>query len=193
MKTLMTLIAAICLVGAALAQPSNPPKPGPEHQKLSIWFGDWTFESEMQATPLGPAGKGAGKATVRPILGGFFMEWRSEGKGPAGPSQYFEVDGYDALNKRYTWNGFESDGSANSATYTIEGTTVSYSGTTLQGDKQFRFRGTVVFDAGLASFIEKRELSVDGQTWMPNFTIKFIKAKNEPDKVKKAKKTGDRP
>ena len=194
MKTPMTLLAVICLVAAALGQPPSPaPKPGPEHQKLNIWVGDWTYEGESQATPLEPAGRWVGKSTNRPILGGFFVEFRARDEGPTGTNQYFEVDGYDALNKRYTWNGFSSAGSINSVTYTIDGTTVNYSGTALQGDKQYKIRGTIVFTPDFMSNVEKREVSADGQTWMPMFEAKFIKAKTGPDKAKKAKKTGGRP
>ena len=72
--------------------------------------------------------------------------------------------GYDALNKRFTWNGFESDGGATSVTYTIDGTTVDYSGAALSGEKQFKIRGTNVFSPDFMSDVEKREVSAEGQT-----------------------------
>ena len=156
---------------------SSTAKPGPEHKKLSIWFGEWAMESDIQATPLGPAGKFIGEAKVRPILDGFFMEWLSEGNGPGGPDHYFEVDGYDAFNKKYTWNGFDSDGSVHTVSYSIDDTKVAYTGTVLVGEKQYKIRGTTSFSADLTSWFEKRELSVDGQTWMPNFQTKGVKTK----------------
>ena len=62
MKTLIKLILAVGLVGATLAQqPSQPPKPGPEHQKLALWFGEWTYEGEYLATPVNPGGKFTGR------------------------------------------------------------------------------------------------------------------------------------
>ena len=68
MKTLITLIAAACLVGTAFGQQPNPsPTPGPEHKKLEIWVGDWTYEIVAQASPLGPASTFTGKNTARPI------------------------------------------------------------------------------------------------------------------------------
>ena len=167
---LVASLSATALLGQAPA-----PKPGPEHQKLNIWVGDWTYEGEDQATPLGPAGKFAGKMTDRPILGGFFVEWRIEEPGPAGPNQYVGVCGYDGLNKKYFWNGFASDGSFHSVSYTIDGTTVSLSGVHQFKDKAYKIRGTVVFGADFASFVQKREISVDGQTWMPHWQGKFTK------------------
>ena len=165
------LVIAVLTVGL-LAQTAAP-KPGPEHQKLNIWVGDWTSEGESQATPLGPARKYVGKATVRPILNGFFVEWR----GQSGDSSWNEVDGYDALNKTYFWTGFSDDGSFNSVTYTIDGTKVKYSGTLILGDKQYRIRGTMEFGSDFMSCVDKQEVSADGRTWMPNFQLKMVKIK----------------
>ena len=191
MKRIVRVAGLMALLSALALQAQTPaPKPGPEHQKLNIWVGDWTFEGEAQATPLGPAGRFAGKSTVRPILNGFFVEFRGESKGPKDPGGTFrsiEVDGYDAVNKRYTWNDFGNDGSANSVTYTIDGTTVTYSGTALSGEKQYKIRGTVVFTPDFMSNVEKREVSADGQTWMPVFEGKFVKSKKGSQKAEKAK------
>jgi ketosteroid isomerase-like protein len=176
MKTLITLIAATCFVGAALGQqPSQPPKPGPEHQKLGIWVGDWQYQGEAKDSPMGPGGKFSGKSTARWVLNGFFVEFRGEDTGPAGTSQFVETDGYDPVNKRYTWNGFGSDGSTSVVTYTIDGTTVSYSGTAGAGAKQCQFRGTSVFAADFMSAVDKRECSADGKTWTPLAECKATK------------------
>jgi Protein of unknown function (DUF1579) len=178
-KSFQVVLGLMALLSAMVLRAQTPAaKPGPEHEKLmKIWVGDLTYEGESSATPLGPAGKSVGKATVRPLLGGFFVEWRGEEKGPAGTFSWFEVDGYDALNKRFFWTGFGSDGNLTSVTYSINGTTMDYSGTLLLGEKQFKIRGNVVFAADFMSWVEKRELSVDGQTWMPNFQSKTIKTK----------------
>jgi hypothetical protein len=174
MKRIGFAVGLVILVftGALQAQTAAP-KPGPEQMKLNIWVGDWNYEGENQVTPLGRAGKYVGKQTVRPILGGFFVEFHGE----EGSLNWYEVDGYDALNKRFFWTGFGSDGNVNAVTYTINGTTVEYSGTVRLGEKQYKIRGTCVFAADFMSFVDKRELSVDGQTWMPNFQGKSIKTK----------------
>lgn len=76
MKILTKLIVVACFVGAAIAQvPSQPPKPGPEHQKLQLWCGEWTYEGEYYATFLGPGGKFTGRMTGRPIMDGFGAEY----------------------------------------------------------------------------------------------------------------------
>jgi hypothetical protein len=174
MKRIAIAVCVVVLVLAVVTWAQTPaPKPGPEQKKLEIWVGNWTYEGENYATPLGPAGKYVEKQTGRPILGGFFVEFHGE----ENPLNWYEVDGYDALNKRFFWTGFGSDGNVNSVTYTINGTTVEYSGTVRLGEKQYKIRGTCVFAADFMSFVDKRELSVDGQTWMPNFQGKSIKTK----------------
>ena len=58
----VTWLAAVCCAGTAFAQQlGQPPKPSPEHQKLQLWFGEWTYEGENQATFLGPGGKFTGR------------------------------------------------------------------------------------------------------------------------------------
>ena len=181
MRRVMIVIGmALLLVGVALQAQTPAPKPGPEHKKLDIWVGDWTYEGENHATPLGPAGKFSGKNSARPILGGFFIEFRGEEKGTAGTTQWLEVDGYDSVSKKFTWNVFSSDGSVQTVTYTIEGTTVPYSGTLIVGGKQYKIRGTCVFTPDFTINIDKREISVDGKTWMPFWEAKATKVKSSP-------------
>ena len=181
MKRTVIAVGLIALFFALAARAQAPaPKAGPEQKKLGIWVGDWTYEGESKATPLGPAGKFSGKFTVRPILGGFFVEFRGEEKGPSGPSQWVEIDGYDPVNKKFTWNGFDSDGGVETVNYTIDSNTVTYSGTMALGDKQYKMKGTVVFTPDFMSDVEKREISLDGKTWTPIFETKFTKAKSSP-------------
>lgn len=181
MKRVAIVIGLAVLIGAAALQAQSPaPKPGPEQKMLEIWIGDWTYQTETQATPLGPAGKSSGMVTVRPVLNGFFLEWRGEEKGPSGTTQWFEIDGYNALNKKFMWNGFSSDGSFDTAVYTIKANTVDYSGTTFMGEKQYKFRGGVVFSPDLMSFVDKKEVSADGKTWMQWWETRATKSKPSP-------------
>ena len=181
MKRIVIMVAMAVLLLSVAAQAQAPlPKPGPEHKKLEIWLGDWTFVEEGPATPFGPAYKISGKSSVKPILGGLFIEFRVEAKGTAGPVQYFEVDSYNPATKKYTWNGFASDGSIHTVAYTIEGTSVPYSGTEVINGKQAKIRGTITFTPDFMSCEEKREISADGKTWMPFFANKFTKVKSSP-------------
>lgn len=181
MKRTVIAVGLIALLFASAAQAQAPaPKAGPEQKKLEIWVGDWTYEGEHHATPFGPAGKYSGKVSVKPILGGFFVEFRGEEKGTAGTSQWAEIDSYNPLTKKYAWNGFDSDGTVSEVTYTIEGNTVSYSGTEVTGGKQAKIRGTAVFAPDFMSWVEKNEISADGTAWVPREETKFTKVESSP-------------
>ena len=181
MKRIVIAIGLMMLLLAVSAVPQTPaPKPGPEHKWLARWAGDWTSEGVVHATPFGPEGKTTGKGSARPILGGFFVEWRTEEKGPGGTVEGIEIDGYDPVTKKFTWNSFASDGSVQRITYTIEGNTVSYSGTQVTGGKQAGIRGTITLAPDFMSNVEKREISADGKAWMPLFESKVTKVKPSP-------------
>jgi hypothetical protein len=181
MKCTLIAAALVMLLIALPAQAQTPaPKPGPEHKKLEIWVGDWTYEGEAKATPFGPAGKFSGKNSTKSILGGFFVEFRGEENGVAATTHWAETDGYDSVIKKYTWNSFASDGSVQTVTYTIEGNKVPYSGTQITGGRQANIRGTCVFTPDFMSNVDKREISFDGKEWMPLWEVKATKAKSSP-------------
>ncbi len=178
---LLTFVGLVLLLFAVALQAQAPaPKVGPEQKKLEIWVGNWIFEGEMKATPLGPAGKSTGEWTARFMLKGFFTNVQGEYTGPAGTTQWSEINSYNTVTKKYNWNGFDSGGGISIGTYTIEGTTVPYTGNQMVGGKEYKIRGNCVFSSDFMSMTEKREISVDGVTWMPLFEIKGTKAKSSP-------------
>ena len=178
MKHTAVVVGMLVLLLAVASQAQGPaPKPGPELKKLEIWVGDWTYEGEAKSTPLGPAGRYSGKSSTRPILGGFFIESRAEENGSSGFFQWQSIDGYDPISKRFTWRGFTNDGSFDAGTYTIDNKTESYSGTLTSGGKQYQERGTIVFSTDFTSYVDKREISTDGKTWMPFFENKGTKGR----------------
>lgn len=174
---ILLLVLAVPCLAFGQAQAAQPPKPGPEQQKLKVYVGDWTYEGETHATPFGPAGKFMGKASVRAILGGFFIEWHAEEKGTAGTTDWVEIDGYDPISSRFTFYYFDNSGMIQTVSYTMEGTKLSFSGTQSLGGKQAKVRGTGVFAADLASWVERFELSMDGRVWTPFWESRFTKVK----------------
>lgn len=177
MKRIALVIGILALILAAAWAQVSTPKPNPEQKQLEIWLGTWTYEGEAQQTPLGPAGKYTGKATVSPLFNGLFVEWRGEEKGTAGEFQWSEIDGYDAVNKKFVWYSFGSEGEFNTAHYTIEANAVNYAGTTRQGDKEYKFRGTCVFAPNRMTWTEKREVTLDGKAWLTLFENKYTNVK----------------
>ena len=168
MKTAISLILAATLTALGLAQTAIPSIPlAPEHKKLELWLGGWSYESTLHESPLGAAGTSHGNCSVRLILGGQFVEFQGEETGPAGTIQWVETDGYDPVLDCFFWKSFASDGSAIDATYTFDGHRAAVSGTLLAGAKRYRLRGSMTFADDFQSLTDKREISTDGVHWTP--------------------------
>src|SRR5207249_9655068 len=63
--------------------PPQMPKPGPEHQRLHYFVGDWETITEAKPSPFGPGGKITAK-DHNVMLGDFFVVFHSDSTGPMG-------------------------------------------------------------------------------------------------------------
>jgi len=122
MKSMVAVAAFAMLACAAWAQGPPMPKPGPEHEKLHYFVGEWKEEGEMKASPFGPAGKYT-STDHNQMLGDFFLVLHSDGSGPMGAIKEIAVMGYDAKAKKYTYDGYTSMGEHETSTGTISGDT----------------------------------------------------------------------
>ena len=94
------VMALLLLLFTASMQAQGPaPKPGPEYKAYEVWLGDWQYEGEAKDSPIGPGGKYSGRTTVRWVLDGWFMEFRSQERGNLGDLEVVEFDWYDAAAK----------------------------------------------------------------------------------------------
>ena len=179
MKTVVRLIVVACFAGAAVAQqPNQPPKPGPEQQKLQLWVGEWTYEYESQATFLGPGEKATGRITARSISNGFGLESVSNEQSPSGEKQTVEVDTYDPATKSYPHIVVSSDGSFYQGSFTVNGSVGTWEGIWVVNGKRYKNRGTNTVAPDGMSYIDHGEISVDGKTWVPWFTTEFTKVQD---------------
>jgi hypothetical protein len=84
--------------------------PGPEHERLAALEGEWDlmvrFWSAAGAEPV----SGTGRAVNRMILGGRFLETRTEGSFAGQPIASLMVLGFDRRAERYTSVGFDTWG-----------------------------------------------------------------------------------
>lgn len=111
------LVAAVCFVlvlaGVSPAQDaSQMPTPGPEHKKLQYYAGTWSVEYDIKPSPMAPAGKMTSTDRSQWLPGGFFLVTNSEGKSPLGEWKGLSIMGYNAEEKVYTYDGFNSLGHA---------------------------------------------------------------------------------
>jgi hypothetical protein len=180
-RLLFAALLPLCACGANAPRVADVrAQAAPEYQKLKVWVGDWTYEATNFESPLGPAGKSTGTITVRMVMGGYFVEWSGEDRGPGGVSHWREIDGYDGAAGKYFWATMAEDGSWQTATYSFAGNTSPYSGTVLVKGKLYKFRGVLTFAPDGKSFVDKREYSIDGESWKPLWEGRWTKVKETP-------------
>jgi hypothetical protein len=178
MKRFAIAAAAVWLSTVTLpAQAPEIPKPGPEHQKLAPFVGNWTFEGEMKPGPMGPGGKVTGTDQINWVPGNFFIQRLFTFKLPVGTIQGLEIIGYDAGKKQYTFNSFDSMGGTGTGTVNPSGSTWSAAGTMRMGPQTMHERCKLAFGAGDTTLAISCEMSMDGKKWAPSMEGKATKAK----------------
>ena len=161
---IMLMAPAITLAQAAAVQ---PPKPGPEHQKLAGLVGNWTSEGECSEWPFGPAEKYASKIKAEWFPGNFAVVRHLVSKSSAsGDSVGMEVVAYDSRVKVYTWSGIDSIGFNAIGKASISKDTLTINWTDRAKGKIYKIRGTL---QGLGSdkFLWSVTYSEDGKAWTP--------------------------
>jgi hypothetical protein len=104
----MHSLAAVALLSVvssqdASAQGAQPPKPGPEHQRLGYFVGKWKAEGEMKPGPMGPGGKMTSTDNCEWFAGHYSVICRSEAKTPMGSNKSIGILGYNSEEKVYTY------------------------------------------------------------------------------------------
>jgi hypothetical protein len=180
MKCFAVVVAVVSMSAAVVtAQKQEMPKPGPEHQRLGVFVGNWTFEGELKPSPTGPGGKMTGTESIDWAPGGFFVQRSYQGKSPNGEMQGLEILAYDGAKKGYTYNAFDSLGNMASGTMAVKGNTWTTTGTMTMGATAMRERCSLDFGAGGSTVSIKCEISTDGKTWTPTFEGKAQKTNRD--------------
>jgi hypothetical protein len=182
MKTKTTFLSAavigLCLITPAL-RAQEQPKPGPEHKKLEMLVGEWTYEGSGEATPiLGAAGKFKGKFTSRMILGGFFVQSLGEDTSDNGYIyQQISLCGYDPVKRTYIGYSFENDGKVTTGPINVSGNTWTSTSTRTDGKgKVYKTKTVEVYAPDGKSSTSVTEYSADGgKTWSKAWSSKATK------------------
>lgn len=167
---------AMCVTMLA-AQAPPAPKPGPEHQKLGVFVGNWTFTGEMKPGPMGPGGKMTGTDRIAWLADNFAVERRFTGKGPMGSMNGLEVIAYDSAKKTYTYQYVDSTGAVGGGTATNVGSSWTFTGSGSMGDKSMQERCNLTFGAGNNTLKIACEMSGDGKSFAPMFEGTATKSK----------------
>ncbi|HEX6407611.1 MAG TPA: DUF1579 family protein [Gemmatimonadales bacterium] len=147
MRTALRALAAsttIAVAGVQLAaaQGQQPPKPGPEHQRLAYFVGKWKAEGEMKPGPMGAGGKVTSTDNCEWFDGHYSVICRSEGTTPMGAAKSIGILGYNTEEKVYTYYGVDNT-NMNMATVpkgTVQGDTWTYTDEGMMGGQKMKSR-----------------------------------------------------
>jgi uncharacterized protein DUF1579 len=158
-------LAVFVLAAVVAAQnPPQPPKPGPEMKRLEYFVGNWTSELEMKPSSFGPGGKMTSKDQTEWMPGGFFVVTHSKWTGAMGDGTGLAVMGYNADEKVYTYNDFNSVGEAGYSKGTVNGDTWTWTSIVKMGDKKMNGRFTLK-ELSPTSYSFKFETAPEGGEW----------------------------
>lgn len=176
-STIITFLTLLLLLATVFAQAQmQMPKPGPEHKNLNYFTGTWSMEGDTKPGPMGPGGKFSGTSHNELMDGGFFVVEHSDFKSAGGNGTGIAFVGYNADDKVYTYDEFNSMGEAVHAKGTMDGDTWTWNSDEKMGGMAMKGRFTMK-NLSPASYNFKFEISQDGTTWTPVMEGKATKAK----------------
>lgn len=166
------------LVGGDVSAPREATRqaaaPGPGHQRLTVFVGEWRLDGQVKAVPalgLTDAGTVTYHHVNQMANGGFFLETRRTGRGTRGPVSELFVYSFNAATGTYRQDGYDNRGRVRSFTGTVDGLRWSFAGTNTNADgsvTQERF--TLTYASDLSSATVRSEHSRDGVTWFERLT-----------------------
>ena len=170
-------LMAMMVANVALAQAPPMPKAGPEQQRLHYFVGNGRTEGEMKAGPFGPGGKFTSTDDAH-MLGDFWVVTHSKGTGPMGADRRsLAIIGYDAKQKAYIYDEFNSHGQHDAATGQVSGKIWTWTNDEDMGGKKMKGK-FVLTEVSPTSYTYKFDISTDdGKTWANMMEGKATKVK----------------
>jgi hypothetical protein len=160
-------LALTVLASPGLAQqPGEAMKPGPEHQRMGFFAGTWQFEGEVAESPMGPAGKVTGTDRCEWFAGGFQLVCQGDANTPRGAVKNGSIWGYDPMQQKYTYYGYNSMGEGFYVTGGVAGKVWTWiADFPSEGGGTMKLRATLTEESP-AAYTYKVEMSPDGTRWM---------------------------
>ena len=103
--------------------PMLTPTPSPEQQKIGYFIGDWKLAGTLKVAPNVPAGPFTSTEHAAWVEGQFFVETHSSMNSVLGNVRGVRVLEYNAADKIYTYNAYNSLGEHIMATGHVDGNT----------------------------------------------------------------------
>lgn len=163
MRIVISGVVASILGTAIVVAQATPPKPGPEHKRLERGVGQWNYQGEAKASPMGPAGKITGTDTCELFQGGFAVVCRTKGTGPKGPMTGINVTSYDEGKKAYTYYAITSQGDNIFVRGNIKGNVWTFEDTMDMAGQPMKIRATVTEESPTATVFKLEAGPADGQ------------------------------
>ena len=161
MHITLSSVVGVVIVSSTLAAQAPEQKPGPEHQRIAYFAGEWKYEGEAKQSPMGPGGKVAGTETCEWFAGGFQLVCRTKGTGPKGPGTGMGVMSYDPARKAYTYYAISSHGDNFFVRGQASGKVWTWNEESTVDGKVMKMRATVTEETP-TSYSFKLEMSADG-------------------------------
>jgi hypothetical protein len=162
MKPILSAAVALSvLTTAGAAQAPQPMKPGPEQKRIGYFAGQWNFQGEAKASPMGPAGKISATESCDWFAGGFHLVCRSKGTGPMGAATSQSIMAYDPGRKAYTYHSISSLGHAIFVRGNVDGKVWTWNDEINADGKPMKIRATVTEETP-TSYSFKLEASAGG-------------------------------
>ena len=139
------------LAAAASLTAAQAPRVDAEHARLTALAGTWDVEMTFKLRPDGPGIPTKGTSTIRPLLGGLFIEEKIEGALNGTPFTTLAWTGYNAATKQY------------------EATRISSTNTS-------RIAETGRYDDATHQFELKADYPLAGETWHQRTVIEIVSA-----------------
>lgn len=175
LRTILVLLVSSRAFGQT--QTDQPPRPGPEIEKLAYYVGTWKGEGEAKAGPLGSGGKLSSNQTCEWFAGGFQVLCRGEETGPSGKRTFLNIMAYDAEAKGYTEYGISSFGESEyNKGGSIAGDKLVFVWDGDAGGKPAKFRYTETHVSPML-YTYKAEASVGNEPWIVIGEGKITKVK----------------
>lgn len=107
----LVVVAWISLASGQTSLDSGPTLfPSPEHQKMDYFAGDWKLQGTIKPGPNGPGGDFTSTEHSEWVSGSFFLHTRSNMHSATGDVNGVRVMEYNADDKLYTNNAYNSLG-----------------------------------------------------------------------------------
>ncbi|MGB7847229.1 MAG: DUF1579 family protein [Candidatus Acidiferrum sp.] len=123
---ILLILGVVVTIGAQ--DSGTPPKPGPEHAKLSYFAGKWISEGDMKPSPYGPGGKFTFTETCEWYSGNFALVCNSEGKMFGTTVKGMSIMSYDPGEKSYVYFETNNMGENNYSRGSVDGDTWTWTG-----------------------------------------------------------------